>query len=224
MIPIRDAVPSRTRPIVTWSVLAAGAAVMLLFSVTEIGQPGAPGVANLGTGGAPGPAAAIWALLSLVRPSGWFQGATCAFALWIFGPTVEDRMGHGRFLILYAGCAAAAATAAAAAGGLPAAAIVMLPGAIGGVIGAHTALYPKARVLVLIPVARGLDVDVVPAVLLAGFWVVAQLAISVSRGMLHGPWSPGLALVQAAVGLVSGAAAAFLLKRPERMRVEWWNR
>ncbi|MCX6543817.1 MAG: rhomboid family intramembrane serine protease [Acidobacteria bacterium] len=223
MIPIRDAVPSPTRPIVTQSLVAAGAAVMLLFSVLETGQPGAPGSADLGTGGAHGPAAALWAVLSLIRPSSWFQGAVCAFALWIFGPTVEDRVGHGRFLVLYAGCAAAAAVAAAAAGGLPPTAVVLLPGAIGGVIGAHIALYPKARVLVLIPVARGLDVDVVPAVLPAGFWVVAQLATSVGRGMFLGPWSPRLALLQVAAGLLSGAAAAFLLKRPERMRVEWWS-
>jgi membrane associated rhomboid family serine protease len=224
MIPIRDTVPSRTRPIVTRSLVAASAAVMLLFSVTEIGQRGAPGLADLGTGGAHGPAAAIWAMLSLIRPSSWFQGAACAFALWIFGPTVEDRMGHGRFLVLYAGCAAVAAAAVAAAGGVPATTVVLLPGAIGGVIGAHTALYPKARVLVLIPVAQGLDVDVVPAVLLGGFWVVAQLATSIGRGVSPGPWSPGLALLQAAAGLVTGAAAAFLLRRPERMRVEWWNR
>jgi membrane associated rhomboid family serine protease len=224
MIPIRDAVPSRTHPIVTLALVATSAAVTLLFSLLQTGRPGASTLAGaLGTGGAQGPASTLWALLSLVRPSGWFQAVACAIALWIFGPTVEDRVGHGRFVVLYAGCAVTAAAAVAAFGSMPITAVVLLPGAVGGVIGAHTALYPRARILMLIPVAQGLDVSDVPAVLVAGLWVVAQLAGSLAHGVFLLAWSPGLALVQVAAGIVSGAAAASILKRPERMRVEWWH-
>ncbi|MCX6539805.1 MAG: rhomboid family intramembrane serine protease [Acidobacteria bacterium] len=224
MIPIRDAVPARTRPIVTLALVAASAAVTLLFSLLQTGQLGTSALADIGRAGvAPGPVAWLLATLSLVRPSGWFQGVACAVALWLFGPTVEDRVGHGRFVVLYVGCAAAAAATVAAIGTLSATAVVLLPGAVGGVIGAHAALYPKARILVLIPVAHGLDVGDVPAVMVAGLWVVAQLGNSLTHNAMLSGWSPGLALVQLAAGIASGAAAAFLLKRPERMRVEWWN-
>jgi len=224
MIPIRDAVPSRTRPIVTLALVAASAAVTLLFSLVQTGQVGTfPSAGVGGTGGTPGPVAWLLTTLSLVRPSGWLQGVAGAFALWIFGPTVEDRVGHGRFVVLYAGCAAAAAAVVAAIGALSVTAVVLLPGAVAGVIGAHAALYPRARILVLIPVAQGLDVGDVPAVLVAGLWVVAQLGSSVTHGVSLLDWSPGLALVQMAAGIVSGAAAAVLLKRPARMRVEWWS-
>jgi len=224
MIPIRDAVPSRTRPIVTLSLVAASAVVTLLVGLLQTGQLGMSPSAGAGeTGGTPGPVACLWAMVSLVRPSGWFQGVACAIALWIFGPTVEDRVGHGRFVVLYAGCAAAAAAVVAAISTHSVTAVLLLPGAIGGVIGAHAALYPKARILVLIPVKHGLDVDDVPAVLVAGLWVVAQLATSVAHGVMLMEWSLGLALAQVAAGIVSGAAAAVVLKRPERMRVEWWS-
>ena len=224
MIPIRDAVPSRTRPIVTLAIVAATASATLLFSLIPAG-----GLDLSAFGDATGPGLTtrapewIWAAISLVRPSSWFQCITCALALWIFGPTVEDRVGHGRFVALYAGCGVAAAAAAAAAGTLPATGVLLLSGAVAGVIGAHAVLYPKARTLVLIPAPRGLDVGDVPAVLLASIWVVAQLANSLVAGAMPPGWSPRLALVQVIVGIVAGGAAVVFLKRPERMRVEWWN-
>jgi protein-S-isoprenylcysteine O-methyltransferase Ste14 len=73
-------------------------------------------------------------------------------------------------------------------------------------------------------VAHGLDVSDVPAALVAGFWLVAQVATSLADGVTRPGWSAGPAFVQVAAGIVSGAAAAFLLRRPERMRVEWWSR
>jgi hypothetical protein len=224
MIPVRDAVPARSRPIVTLAMIAGSAAAAVWLGVIQTGQIGIFSSSGVDpTGSAPGPATWLWAALSLVRPSGWFQGVSCGFALWIFGPTVEDRVGHGRFVVLYIGCAAAAAVVVAAIGTVPATAIVLLPGAVAGVIGAHSTLYPRARILVLTPAAHGLDVGDVPAVLVAGFWVVAQLAASVALGVMPWEWSPGLALAQVAAGLVSGVAASCLLKRPERMRVEWWS-
>ena len=77
--------------------------------------------------------------------------------------------------------------------------------------------------LVLIPVSHGVDVDTVPAALLAGFWIVAQMASSAVSDGTWPAWIPRLALVQVTIGLLAGGAAVLLLKRPERMRVEWWN-
>jgi len=225
MIPIRDAVPAHTRPAVTLTLVATSAAVMILLSLMPAGFIGALVIAE-GSGGNSTAASPewLWTLLSLVRPTGWFQGVTCAVALWIFGPTVEDRVGHGRFVVLYVGCAATAALAVALVGAIAPTTVDLFPGAVGGVVGAHAALYPRARTLVLIPATRGIDVDTVPAVLLAAFWVVFQMASSIGAHELWPAWTPRLALLQLTVGIVAGAAAVIVLRRPERMRVEWWNR
>jgi hypothetical protein len=224
VIPIRDAVPSPTRPLVTLALLAMGAVATLLVGPIHASPPwSAASTAEIEAAGAGGgPLAWLWAALSLVRPSGWFQGVTCAMALWIFGPTVEDRVGHGRYIALWLGSAAAAAIVAAVAG-TPVSSIVLLPGAVGGLVGAHAALYPKARTVVLIPTPQGLDTGDVPVVLLAGFWLAAQVAASIPQRGLMLEWSPGLALAQAAAGIASGIVAARVLARPERMRVEWWS-
>jgi membrane associated rhomboid family serine protease len=224
MIPVRDAVPAPTRPTVTIALVAITTASSLLWSTAQGGQFNSSSTA--GTGGVGQDSASfawLWASLSLVRASGLFQAITCAIALWLFGPTVEDRLGHSRFVLLYIGCAAAAAAVAASFGIASVTSVVLLPGAVAGVIGAHTALYRRARTLVLIPAAHGLDIGDVPAAMMAALWVVAQLAGSLAHSAILTGWSPSLALVQVAAGIVAGAAAGHFLKRPERMRVEWWS-
>lgn len=225
MIPVRDAVPTRTRPLVTLSLIAASVtAMLLLWSLAQAGLSGTSLPAGTGGGGRASVAVAwAWTALSLVQASGWFQAITCALALWLFGPTVEDRLGHARFVALYLACAVAAAALVASVVTEPFTSVVLLPGAVAGVVGAHAAIYPKARILVLIPTAQGLDVGDVPAVMMAGLWVVAQLASGLTRDAILTGWSPSLALVQVAAGIVSGGAVGYLLRRPERMRVEWWS-
>ena len=71
--------------------------------------------------------------------------------LWIFGDNVEDRLGHGRFLLFYlaAGAVAALAQTALDPGSLMP--MVGASGAIAGVMGAYFVLYPHSRVLMLFP-------------------------------------------------------------------------
>jgi membrane associated rhomboid family serine protease len=71
--------------------------------------------------------------------------------LWIFGNNVEDRLGHGRYLLFYlaSGLAAAALQIAVE----PSAAVPMLgaSGAISGVLGAYFILLPTAWIVTLVP-------------------------------------------------------------------------
>ena len=48
-------------------------------------------------------------------------------------------------------------------------------GAIAGVMGAYLLLYPRARVLTLIPIFFFVQLIVVPAALFLGLWFVLQL-------------------------------------------------
>ena len=71
--------------------------------------------------------------------------------LWIFGDNVEDRLGHGRFVVFYLLCGFAAAIAQTALNPDSLVPMVGASGAIAGVMGAYLVLYPHSRVLMLFP-------------------------------------------------------------------------
>ena len=145
MIPLRDVIPSRTRPVVTVTLLALNVLVFLRqagLGVEEMERfIGAFGLV---------PADFSWlaVLTSMFVHGGLMHVAGNMLYLWIFGDNVEDRMGHGRFLAFYLLCGAAAALAQTAAAPDSPVPMVGASGAIAGVMGAYFVLYPKSRVLI----------------------------------------------------------------------------
>lgn len=129
--------------------------------------------------------------------------------LWIFGNNVEDSMGHGRFLLFYLVCGLVAAMAQAAVN--PASTIPMIgaSGAISGVLGAYLLLYPRARVLVGIPIVLYLYTVRLPAAVVLGLWFVFQLLSSAGASGEGG----GVAFMAHAGGFVAGLVLVALFKR-----------
>jgi membrane associated rhomboid family serine protease len=121
-------------------------------------------------------------------------------SLWLFGWTVEDRLGRPRFAVLFVSCAATAWMLST-----PHSAVA---GGAAGVLGGYFVLYPRSLVLVLVPLPS--LVSEVPAVTFLGVWFVSQILLGPF------PFLPQLA------GFVAGAALCLLMKRPERLRVDWW--
>jgi membrane associated rhomboid family serine protease len=140
--------------------------------------------------------------------------------LWIFGDNVEDRMGHLRYLLFYALCGLAAALLQVwveAGSSVP---MVGASGAIAGVLGAYLVLFPQSRVLTLVFIVF---VEV-PASLLLGVWFATQLLSGLGTlSALRPEDLGGVAFWAHAGGFAAGAALVLLFRRPERMRVEWWN-
>jgi membrane associated rhomboid family serine protease len=97
--------------------------------------------------------------------------------LWITGDNVEDRFGHLGFLVLYlaAGAGAGAAHVAMTQPGQAGIPCIGASGAIAGVLGAYTALFPQGRIKVLVALwffwARVLRV---PSFAFLGFWFGQQ--------------------------------------------------
>ena len=176
---------------------------------------------------APGVTAALLAAMAaaLAWPAvreWWLPWASHAVVLWLAGATLEDRFGHARFAAFAAACAAVAALAPLLRGhgvGIAPAAT----GAVAGVIAAYLVMYPRSRVLMLVPVAVGIELADVPAWLVFACWAAIQAAAAWS--VLT--WSPSAdaagMFASAAAGAVAGALGGRLLPRPERMRVEWWD-
>ena len=91
--------------------------------------------------------------------------------LWIFGDNVEDRVGHGRFMIFYLLCGIAAALGQIVIDPKSTLPTIGASGAIAGVMGAYFVLYPQSRVLTLIPLIIFWESVELPAIFLLGVLV-----------------------------------------------------
>ena len=95
--------------------------------------------------------------------------------LVIFGVPAERALGPWRFLTLFLACGAAANLAAALSLHSTESVIVGASGAVSGIIGAYLALFPRARLGVVLPLGLFLEFVRTPASLLIGIWALVQL-------------------------------------------------
>jgi membrane associated rhomboid family serine protease len=217
MIPLRDVIPSRTTPFVTITIIILNALAWLF----ELSLPHDDLTQFLTSFGVV-PAYFAWPTLitSMFLHGSWSHVIGNMWYLWIFGDNVEDNVGHGRFVIFYLLCGIAAAF-----GQIVADPESMLPtigasGAIAGVMGAYFVLYPRSRVLTLIPFIF-LQVVEIPAVVLLGFWFLMQLFSAGTIAMTatsHG--SGGVAFAAHVAGFVVGVVGVFVLRKRENYRWE----
>ena len=137
------------------------------------------------------------------------------WTLWIFGDNVEDRMGPLRFLAFYLLCGLAAGVVhwlSNPASTLP---TVGASGAIAGVLGAYLLLYPRARVVTVLPILFYPMIFELPAVLYLGFWFLLQIWSGVAS--LAGPSDVGgVAWWAHAGGFVAGMALLVVFRKPGR--------
>ncbi len=183
MLPLRDDIPSRRFPVVTLTLIVLnglafawelrlgprlGEALLLLglvpvrYTVSE--------VAGLFS----------WSeqmlpfFTSMFLHGGWTHLLGNLWTLWIFGDNVEDRLGRLRFLTFYLAGGVAAALLHIYTNPESAVPTIGASGAIAAVMGAYFRLYPRARVLMLIPPFFLGPYFVVPAVVFLGWWFILQ--------------------------------------------------
>src|SRR3979411_2502993 len=106
MIPLRDVIPSRTTPYITVTIIALNA--IAWFFELSMGERPLTGFLFVY---AVVPAAFSWPTLitSMFLHGSWSHVIGNMWYLWIFGDNVEDRLGHGRFIVFYLLCGALAA-------------------------------------------------------------------------------------------------------------------
>lgn len=96
--------------------------------------------------------------------------------LWVFGDNIEDRLGHGRYLLFYLLCAFLANIAHVVANPTSTVPTIGASGAVAGVLGGYILSFPRARVLTLVPIGFIIPAIRIPAWAYLGFWFLAQLA------------------------------------------------
>lgn len=105
----------------------------------------------------------------------WLHLAGNMLFLVIFGVTAERTLGFRRFLLIFVlGGALANLFGAFTLAGTRAP-IVGSSGAVSAVVGTYLALFPRARLGLVLPLGVFLEFVRVPASLLIGFWVLLQL-------------------------------------------------
>jgi membrane associated rhomboid family serine protease len=221
MIPLRDIIPSRTTPVVTITLIAINVLVFLY----ELSLGRAVDAFTLYWGLVPAAFSWVTVFTSMFLHGGFMHVAGNMLYLWIFGDNVEDRMGHGRYLVFYVLCGVAAALAQTIT--VPDSVVPMVgaSGAIAGVMGAYFVLYPRSRIVTLIPIFFFFQVVEIPAIFFLGIWFLMQFVsglgsiVSTGAGRLAG----GIAFWAHIAGFVAGISGVIVFRRPERQRVEWWH-
>ena len=221
MIPLRDVIPSRTTPGVTISIIAINVAVYL-FGLLLLSARGRDSFI-LAFGLVPAYFTLVNVLTSMFVHGGLAHLIGNMLFLWIFGDNIEDRLGHGRFVVFYLACGIAAALAQVALNPGSLVPMVGASGAIAGVMGAYLVLYPHSRILMLFPFPVFLFE--LPAVVFLGIWFVVQFLNGINQlpAFERDAISGGVAFWAHVSGFVTGVLLVLLMKRPERARVEWWD-
>jgi membrane associated rhomboid family serine protease len=221
LIPLRDIIPSRTTPVVTISLIALN----ILVFVYELSLGRAVDAFTLYWGLVPAAFSWVTVFTSMFLHGGLLHVAGNMLYLWIFGDNVEDRMGHGRFLVFYLLCGVAAALAQTITAPDSVVPMVGASGAIAGVMGAYFVLYPKSRIVTLIPLFFFFQVIEVPAILFLGIWFLMQFLSGVGSIVTTAGGGPagGVAFWAHVAGFVAGISGVIVFRRPERQRVEWWH-
>lgn len=221
MIPLRDDNPTTSRPYVTVGLIAIN--VLVFFYQLSLGpngferfvyQYGAIPAVIFGSRELPPSVVAIPPSFSLIT-SMFLHGSIMHLVgnmlfLWIFGNNIEDATNHGRFIVFYIVTGIAASMTHMLIDVRSAIPTIGASGAISGVLGAYLMLYPRAQVLVLIPLGFFTRLMYVPAGVALGIWFLLQI---IQGSMTVGRTGGGVAWFAHAGGFVAGMLLIGLFKR-----------
>jgi membrane associated rhomboid family serine protease len=226
MIPIRNVVPTRYPPVMTWMLIAINCLVFLLQNSLTPGEleeflrdfaliP-ARYTAVLPYGDANLSAVDLVPFFTMMfLHGGWLHLIFNMWTLWLFGSTVEDRLGHGRYLAFYLACGLAASIAHVIFNPTSIVPALGASGAIAGVLGCYMRLFPLARVVVVVPILFIPLFFEVYAFVFVGLWFLIQIFQGTLELLL--PTSGGGVAWWAHVGgFIVGLALGPLLVRSER--------
>lgn len=114
-------------------------------------------------------------LSSMFLHGGLFHILGNMWFLYIFGDNIEERLGHIRYLFFYLLCGVAAGLVHLLTNWGSKIPTIGASGAISGVMGAYLLLYPHSRILTLLPIFFFIQFVEIPAFVFLGYWFLIQL-------------------------------------------------
>jgi membrane associated rhomboid family serine protease len=223
VLPLRDNVPTRTRPLVTWALIAANVLVWVLYqlpdlngSVDELAYHPCEVENSCPTVGEDWP---LTSLTSMFMHGSWAHLLGNMLFLWIFGNNVEDALGRVRYLLFYlVGGFAATATQTFVTLGYGTEQEATIPnvgasGAVSAVLGAYLLLLPRAKVLTIV----FFILREIPAVFFLGIWFLFQL-LDGSAALVSPQEGGGVAFFAHIGGFVFGFLLVKLVQQRRPLR------
>ena len=225
MLPIRDNIPSRRFPVATLAVISTN--VLVFLWELQLGprrlEEAFVELAIIPVRYSIPEIAHYFSLSEQVLPffssmflhGGWLHLIGNMWTLWIFGDNVEDRLGRGRFLLLYLACGVAAALVHIYTNLGSQVPTLGASGAIAGIMGAYFRFFPYARVETVVPPFFLGPYFELPAVLFLGWWFLLQFfngALSLGAG---GQGFGGIAWWAHVGGFAFGVAVCLFARRPQ---------
>jgi membrane associated rhomboid family serine protease len=216
MIPIRDENPTHITPIITYLLIVFNIAVFIFQNflgavdqafVYQFALIPSQVTANLTLG------SVLPIFTSMFMHAGLAHILGNMLYLWIFGDNVEDAMGSGKYLVFYLVGGVIASLAHILTNPGSTVPTVGASGAIAAVLGAYLVLYPRQRVLTLIPLGFFIRMSMLPASIVLGVWFILQFFQGVLT--LGGPDVGGVAFWAHIGGFLSGVVLARLLAKPQ---------
>lgn len=178
MLPLKDDVPREGIPIMTWSLI--GINIMIFLYLWRL-SPAQTAIfydkyslipARFFTAGLP---TNYFSLISTMFLHGNLQHVLSnMWILWLFGDNVEDRMGSLSFLCFYLLTGVLAGLVHVIFGSCSFLPTVGASGAIAGVMAGYMLLFPRARVLTLIPIFIIPYFTTLPSFVFIGIWFITQ--------------------------------------------------
>ena len=230
MIPIRDDQPRFSTPYVTYFIIALNALVFLFeLSVGAQSDRALNGLiyhfgvvpehferALAGSSTLSVPGLLLTILTSMFLHGGWLHIIGNMWFLWIFGDNIEDHIGHFPYLMFYLVSGFVASLTHILLNPASNVPSVGASGAIAGVMGAYFVLYPRARVLTLVPLIIFFTFWWLPAWIFLGFWFVLQFLSGTASIAVTSQNTGGIAFWAHVGGFVAGIVLIKIL--PERKR------
>ena len=171
MFPLRDDRPTYSPPIVTTLLIIACALVFLFeLSLDEYSRNYLLAVFGV----VPAHLRPVSLITSMFLHGGWMHIIGNMLFLWAFGKSLEDAMGHTKFLVFYFVCGVAAGITHIVFNQYSSVPTVGASGAIAGVMGAYLIKFPKAYIHTLVFFFFITVVDI-PAAFILVYWFLVQL-------------------------------------------------
>jgi len=127
------------------------------------------------------------------------------FYLWIFGNNIEDALGHLKFLTYYLLCGISASLVHILTQPHSILPTIGASGAIAGILGAYFILFPRAKILTLLPFFYFFRIVRVPAFFFLGLWIVLQAFFGLTASAIGGvPGEGGIAWLAHIGGFLAG--------------------
>ncbi|HEX8949110.1 MAG TPA: rhomboid family intramembrane serine protease [Dissulfurispiraceae bacterium] len=192
LIPYKDDTPLKTVPAITLFIIAVN--VYMFAYLSFFSHAGSDLFVRYGAipnniinRGTEQPVHPVWTIFfSMFMHGGFLHLIGNMIYLWIFSNSIEDELGHLRFLLFYLFCGFSSVYIYALTAPHSVRPMIGASGAVSGILGAYMLLLPKARIHTLLYLGVSIKRLKIPAFVLIGLWALVQFLSGAASLLLKG--------------------------------------